>query len=303
MASPAEALPMTSTPAPGRRYVDADGVWHKQRIVSVTLYWGIHAACLLTLVTGVSALDLGLCVGLFWLRMFGITGGYHRYFAHRAFQTSRAFQFVLAVLGTMAVQKGPLWWASTHRVHHRNSDQPGDVHSPRDGFWHSHSAWIFDGRWDDTDLDGIRDFAKFPELVWLNQWHVVGPLLLAVLCFAIGGFSGLIWGFAVSTTLLWHSTYTINSLAHRWGSKRYETGDDSRNNLFLALLTFGEGWHNNHHHYMASARNGFFWWEIDITYYLLRGLEKLGLVWELRIVPKRLLHARRVRVGDLREAA
>jgi stearoyl-CoA desaturase (delta-9 desaturase) len=305
MASPAETLPTCESSAPEaspvRLRVNADGLWRQQRIISLSLYWGIHAACLLAFVTGVGLADVALCLGIFWLRMFAITGGYHRYFAHRAFRTSRAFQFVLGVLGTLAVQKGPLWWASTHRRHHRFSDQPGDVHSPREGFWHAHQGWIFCGDWDDTESDQIRDFAKYPELVWLNRWHVVPPAILAALCLAVGGWSGLIWGFCVSTTLLWHSTYTINSLAHRWGSQRYQTGDDSRNNAFLALLTFGEGWHNNHHHYMASARNGFFWWEVDITYYLLRGLAAIGVVWDLRPVPERARNAHRA--AELPKAA
>jgi stearoyl-CoA desaturase (delta-9 desaturase) len=278
-----------ATPIPAESTVDVDGVWSQQVIISVVSYWTIHAACLLVFVTGVSSLDLALCVGFFYLRLFGITAGYHRYFAHRAYKTSRAFQFLLALFGAASVQKGPLWWAAGHRIHHQKADQPGDMHSPREGFWHSHSGWIFEGRWDDTQLSQIRDFADYPELMWLNRWHIVPPIALAGLCFAIGGFSGLVWGFAVSTTLLWHSTYTINSLAHRYGSRRYETNDDSRNNLWLALLTLGEGWHNNHHRYMASVRQGFFWWEIDVTYYALLGLRKLGLVWDLRQPPRKVL--------------
>jgi stearoyl-CoA desaturase (delta-9 desaturase) len=253
------------------------------------LYWGIHASAGLVWFTGVDSVDLALCFGLFWLRMFGITAGYHRYFAHRAYRTSRGFQFLLAALGCMAIQKGPLWWAAGHRRHHRHADQPGDMHSPRSGLWYAHQGWIFDDRWTDTELDRIQDFTRYPELAWLNRHHYAPPLLLAITCLAIGGFSGLVWGFSISTVLLWHSTYTINSLAHRFGSKRYDTGDDSRNNLWLALLTLGEGWHNNHHRYMASARNGFFWWEIDITWYLLRALEKMGIVWSLRTPPTALL--------------
>ncbi len=249
------------------------------------LYWGIHLSCLLALFTGVSTRDLLLLAGTLSLRIFAITGGYHRYFAHKSFRTGRIFQFVLAALGATATQKGPLWWAGLHRRHHAYTDREGDVHSPKEGFWYSHQGWIFDPRWDATPLDQIRDFARYRELVWLNRYHFVPPLLLAVACFAIGGLSGLIWGFSISTTILWHSTYSVNSLAHRWGSRRYETPDTSRNNLWIALLTFGEGWHNNHHHYMASARQGFFWWEIDVTYYLLRALEAVGLVWDLREPP------------------
>ena len=219
--------------------------------------------------------------------MFAITGGYHRYFAHQTYKTSRAFQFVLAVLGATATQKGVLWWAGHHRIHHKYSDQPGrDVHSPQDGFWYSHQGWIFHGRWDGSSLDQIQDFARFPELVWLNRWHVVPPI-------AAGG--GLLrdrrlqrpaLGLRRSRpSLLWHATYSINSLAHRWGTRRYDTPDTSRNNLLLGLLTLGEGWHNNHHHYCASARQGFFWWEIDVSYYLLRALAAVGLIWDVREPP------------------
>jgi len=267
--------------------VDATRTW--VGTVSMVTYYVIHAACLLALYTGVSAVDVGLCLGTYYLRLLGITAGYHRYFAHKAYKTSRAFQFALAFLGCSAIQKGPLWWAAAHRRHHRYADQPGDVHSPREGFYWSHEGWIFDGRWDVTDVERIRDFAQYPELVWLNHWHAVPPLLLVGICYAIGGLSGVVWGVAISTTLLWHTTYTINSLAHRWGTRRYDTSDDSRNNWLLAILTLGEGWHNNHHRYMASARQGFFWWEIDVTYYVLRALERLRLVSDLREPPPELL--------------
>ena len=263
------------------------GPWQRQEVLSASLYWTIHAACLLVFVTGIGRFELALCLGLFWLRLFGITAGYHRYFSHRAFKTSRAFQFVLAVLGCAATQKGPLWWASHHRRHHARSDQPGDTHSPREGFWWAHQGWIFDARSSETEVARIGDLLAYRELVWLDRWHVVVPLALAALCWAAGGFAGLIVGYCLSTTLLWHATYTINSLSHRFGSQRYATGDDSRNNLWLALLTLGEGWHNNHHHYMASARQGFFWWEVDPTYYALRALAFFGVVWDLREPPAR----------------
>jgi stearoyl-CoA desaturase (delta-9 desaturase) len=281
----------------------AEGWWRRQTALSTSIYWGLHAACLLALWTGVTAFDLALCLGLFWIRLFGITGGYHRYFSHKSYKTSRAVQFVLAVLGVAAVQKGPLWWAGGHRRHHRYSDQEGDLHSPRKGFWHAHQGWIFTGEWDATEIDRIRDFARYPELVWLNRWHVVVPLLLVAACFALDGLRGFVWGFCISTVLLWHATYSINSLAHVWGSRRYETSDDSRNNLFLALLTLGEGWHNNHHHYMASARQGFFWWEIDITYYVLRGLAAVGVVWDLREPPAEILRPREIQAPPRKMAA
>ena len=274
----------------GERLGRTEGFWQeRQGALSEFLYWTIHAGCLLGFYTGVGPFDIALCLGLFWIRLFGITGGYHRYFSHKSFKTSRAFQLALAVLGCAAVQKGPLWWAGGHRRHHSYSDQEGDLHSPRKGLLWAHQSWIFSSQFEATELGRIRDFASYPELLWLNRWHVVVPLSLAIACYAAGGLAGLVWGFCISTTLLWHSTYTINSLAHRWGTQRYETGDDSRNNFFLALLTLGEGWHNNHHHYMAAARQGFFWWEIDITYYVLRGLQALGLIWDMREPPEDVL--------------
>jgi stearoyl-CoA desaturase (delta-9 desaturase) len=297
MASAADAGARTPDGIPLSR---VDGLWNRLDLLPRCLYWGVHAACLGALLTGISQADLWLLAVTFWVRMFAITAGYHRYFSHRAFRTSRAFQFVLAFLGASSCQKGVLWWAGHHRIHHAFSDQEGDVHSPRRGWWYSHQGWIFDPRTNPTPLERIPDFARFPELVWLNQHHWVPPLLLIGLCCATLGASGFVWGFAVSTTLLWHSTYTINSLAHLWGTRRYETSDDSRNNALLALLTFGEGWHNNHHHYQASARQGFRWWEIDVTYYLLRGLAALGLVWDLREPPAAVVDAGR---SELRPAA
>lgn len=279
---------------PDRAPTEADGALARVDYVSLTLYWGIHAAALGAIVwafvAGVSGTALALFAATFWLRMFGITAGYHRYFSHKSYRTSRAFQTVLAVLGASAVQKGPLWWCGLHRRHHRFSDGPGDIHSPRDGFYYAHQGWVFDKRWNATPLELIPDFARYPELRWLNRHHYVPPLALAVACAAIGGVEGLLWGFCVSTTVLWHATYSINSLAHLWGTRRYETTDTSRNNFLLALLTMGEGWHNNHHHYMASARQGFRWWEIDLTYYVLRGLAAIGVIWDLREPPASVVH-------------
>ena len=229
---------------------------------------------------------VALCVGMYYLRMFGITAGYHRYFSHRSYKTGRVFQYVLAWLGAISVQKGALWWAAHHRDHHRYSDQPEDVHSPvQRGFWWSHVSWILAYRYQDTDYSRIRDFAKYPELVWLNKHFLVPVFAFAVLMVSIAGFDGLYWGFFVSTVLLWHGTFTVNSLAHVWGRRRYRTSDESRNNFWIALITLGEGWHNNHHHYMSSTRQGFFWWEIDGSYYILKALSKVGLVWDLREPP------------------
>jgi len=267
-----------------------EGWYARHQLPARFVYWGIHASCLFVFTVGVTTGDLMLLAATFLIRMFGITGGYHRYFAHKTYKTGRVFQGVMAVIACTATQKGPLWWAGHHRGHHKYADQVGkDVHSPSEGAYYAHQGWIFDDRWDETPIDRISEFKRYPELVWLNRWHAAPPLVMGIACYAIAGLSGLVWGVAISTTLLWHSTYVINSLAHRWGTRRYDTKDTSRNNGFLALLTLGEGWHNNHHHYPSSVNQGFFWWEIDVTYYILRGLEKLGLVWDLREPPRELL--------------
>jgi stearoyl-CoA desaturase (delta-9 desaturase) len=229
---------------------------------------------------------VGLAAALYVLRIFAITAGYHRYFSHRAYRTSRAFQLVLAVLGTTAVQKGPLWWAAHHRDHHRFSDGPEDIHSPLErGFWWSHVGWILARRHAETKHERVKDLARYPELRWLDRWHLVPPLALAAGLLLAGGWPALLWGFFVSTVATWHGTFVINSLAHVLGRQRYATGDGSRNSAVLAVLTLGEGWHNNHHFYAASARQGFFWWELDVTYGALRLLAALRLVRDLRAPP------------------
>jgi stearoyl-CoA desaturase (delta-9 desaturase) len=192
--------------------------------------------------------DVLLCVGLYYLRMFGITAGYHRYFAHRTFKTGRVFRFVLALLGTLSVQKGVLWWAAHHRTHHKYTDQPGDIHSPKRGFWWSHVGWFLCTHHDATNWDRIPDFGSVPELRLINKHWLAPPVALAVLLLALGGPSALVWGFFVSTMLLWHGTFSINSVAHLFGWQRFATADTSRNSLPLAIATMGEGWHNNHHH-------------------------------------------------------
>jgi stearoyl-CoA desaturase (delta-9 desaturase) len=250
----------------------------------------MHIACIAIFFVGISLPAVLLCIGLYMVRMFALTAGYHRYFAHRAFKTSRFFQFVLAVVGTTAVQKGPLWWAAHHRKHHKYTDQEGDLHSPvTDGFWWSHIGWVISKKYDPTDLKGIKDFARYPELRWINKYHLIPVIALAVLCFVLGGWQWLVWGFVVSTVLLYHGTFSVNSLAHMWGSRRYATGDESRNNFLIALWTGGEGWHNNHHHYMASVKQGFYWWEIDFSYYALKMMSWMRLVWDLRLPPEQLL--------------
>jgi len=229
---------------------------------------------------------VALAVAIYGIRMLALSGAYHRYFAHRSYRTGRGFQLVLAFLGGTCAQRGALWWAGNHRQHHRHSDDPTDVHSPRQGgfFW-SHVGWILSKRFERTNHDLIRDFAGFPELRWLDRHHLVPPLVMLGTLLALGGVPAAIWGAFTSSVLLWHLTFAVNSLAHTFGSVRYATGDDSRNSPVLALLTLGEGWHNNHHHYPASSTFGFFRWELDVTYWVLRALSATGLIWDLRPLP------------------
>jgi stearoyl-CoA desaturase (delta-9 desaturase) len=267
-------------------------------------FLGLHLACLAALFTGVDPVALALCGAFYFVRMFGITAGYHRYFAHRSYKTSRVMQFLIACLGCSALQKGPLWWASHHRQHHRFSDTPDDPHSPHvTSFWWSHLGWILSEDHTHTPWHAIRDWSRYPELRWLDRNHWVPGILLAGLSFGIGYLTGglggawcaLVWGFVISTVILYHATFSINSLSHLIGRRRYATDDESRNNLFLALITLGEGWHNNHHHFQSSANQGFFWWEIDISYSLLRLLSLCGLVWDLRRPGAKVLTYRRIR--------
>ena len=267
----------------------------------------IHLACLAVLAVGVSPVAVAVAVALYLVRMFFVTAFFHRYFAHRAFRASRGVQFAMAVLGCTAGQRGPLWWAGHHREHHVTADTADDPHSPdHRGVLFSHTLWFLTRGAFATPAHRVRDWLRFPELRWLERLDWLPFVALAFACYALGawleraapslGTDGpqmLVWGFFVSTVVLYHATYTINSLAHRFGRRRYATRDSSRNNVWLALLTLGEGWHNNHHYYPASARQGFFWWELDVSYLLLRVMAALGLVRDLRPVPARVLAGQR----------
>jgi stearoyl-CoA desaturase (Delta-9 desaturase) len=260
---------------------------------------GLHFACFGVIWVGVSTTAVTVAAVLYAVRMFALTAFYHRYFSHRSFRTSRTVQFVFALIGAACVQRGPLWWAAHHRHHHRHADTDNDPHAPGvHGFLWSHAGWFLTPRAFRTDLARVRDLAAFPELRWLDRYDIAVPIALAAVLYSLGwalqrwapglGTSGaqlLVWGFAISTVLLFHATVTINSLAHRYGSRRFDTGDDSRNNVWLALLTFGEGWHNNHHFFPGTARQGFRWWEIDLSWYGLRLLALFGLVRDLKPVP------------------
>ena len=289
----------TAQEHPERRDLD----W--ARMIGLTL---MHVGCLAVFWVGFSWTAVGLAVGFYLIRAFGLTAFYHRYFSHRAFKTSRLFQFCGACWGALALQKGPLWWAAHHREHHRNSDQEGDVHSPHpEGFLWSHVGWLLYRCNSRVKQEFVRDWMRFPELLWLERLTPLFALALPLFLFGIGellrryapelgtnGWMLLVWGFFISTVFLYHVTYSVNSIAHLFGSRRFRTNDDSRNNWWVALFTLGEGWHNNHHHYQSSARQGFYWWEIDVTYYGLWLLARLGLVWDLRPVPHHMLERDRL---------
>lgn len=279
----------------------------------VVPFFAVHLVCLAVIWVGWSWPAVGVCVGLYFIRMFAITGFYHRYFSHRTFKTSRAFQTVMALWGTSCVQRGPLWWAAHHRHHHRHSDKEADVHSPHEhSFLWSHMLWITSRANFHTQLHEVKDLAKYPELRFIDRYDVLMPVVLGVGLTLLGwGLNAawpelgtgpwqmLIWGFFISTVLLFHGTCTINSLSHIFGSRRYETTDHSKNNFILSLITLGEGWHNNHHHYPAATRQGFFWWEIDITYYGLKILSWLGIIWDLKPVPEHVKAQGRVKKGQV----
>jgi stearoyl-CoA desaturase (delta-9 desaturase) len=278
----------------------------------------LHAGCLGVFFVGWSWIAVAVACALYFVRMFAVTAFYHRYFAHRTFRTSRIGQFVFAIMANASVQRGPLWWASVHRHHHKHSDDEEDVHSPGiRGFWWAHIGWMTSTRNFPTDYGRVKDLARYPELVFLNRFDLIVPICLALGTIGLGSIIGhvwpgshtsgaqmLVWAFFISTVVLLHATLCINSLAHTFGRRRYDTEDESRNSLLLALITLGEGWHNNHHFCMNAARQGFFWWEIDITYYLLKAVSWTGAIWDLHPVPARAYEAARARrTRQPREAA
>jgi stearoyl-CoA desaturase (Delta-9 desaturase) len=279
-----------TTPAPEKQPVSSPPkpslAERSLKQVSRAIFIGMHLACGLAFFYPPTRGLVALLVGSYLLRMWAVTAGYHRYFAHRSYKTSRVFQFVLALLGATAMQKGPLWWASWHRRHHKYADTPGDPHSPiLYGFWYAHIGWILSSKSDHADLSNVNDLVRFPELRLIERFWAVPLVGYALACFAVAGMPGLVWGFIVSTVAVSHVTFFINSIAHLWGSQRFQTKDFSRNNPVLAVLTLGEGWHNNHHYYMSSARQGFYWWEVDLSYYVLKLLAAIHVVREIREPP------------------
>ena len=283
-------------------YAEADGVENSEkpnwlRVIPLLL---LHFACASIIWVGWSPVALIVAILFYAIRMIGITAFYHRYFAHKSFKTGRVTQFVFALIGSAATQRGPLWWASHHRHHHYHSDTELDVHSPRKGAFWSHIGWFLSDKHFKTRLELIPDFARFKELVLLDRFDMIVPIVCIAFMYLLGsllnysypqlGTSGLqmlVWGYAISTVVLLHATLCINSLAHRMGSRRFKTdeNDTSRNNLLLALITFGEGWHNNHHRFPNSARQGLRWWELDLSFSVIKIMEKIGLVWSVNAGP------------------
>ena len=295
--------------------MDTDPAMAKPDWFRVMPFLLLHLSCLAVFLPGVgwSWPAVAFAFALYWIRMFGITGVYHRYFSHRTYKTSRVFQFILALIGASAVQRGPLWWAAHHRHHHRHSDEPSDIHSPiQRGFWWSHMFWFLTGNNYRTRTENIPDYAKFPELVLLDRFDTLIPILTGAGAFFLGiwispagvvhpGGQFLTW-WAISTICVAHGTFTINSLSHVWGKRVFQTTDTSRNNPWLAIVTMGEGWHNNHHHFQSSARQGFYWWQVDMSYYVLKSMSVVGLVWDLKPVPEKVLAEGRAKRGSMEAA-
>lgn len=259
----------------------------------------LHLSLLFGLCIPYTKAGLLLCLGSYCIRMFAIGGFYHRYFAHKTFKTSKTIEILFALIGTAAAQRGPIWWAAHHRGHHMFSDTPRDEHSPgQQGFMRSHILWFMSNKNFHTRYQFVKDLTKKKHLNYIDRFDGVIPLcylgLLALFGYIcqhatsihLTPFSAMYWGFSVSTVLLLHATFSINSIGHIFGKRPYKTGDKSCNNWLLALLTLGEGWHNNHHYWPASARQGFHWRQIDVSYYGLLLMKALRLIKDVRNVPQ-----------------
>jgi stearoyl-CoA desaturase (delta-9 desaturase) len=266
---------------------------------AIVVFWTVQASALLAFFVPLSWPLAALWAASHFVRAIGLTLAFHRYFAHRAFQMSRAARVFWTLVGTAAMQKGPLWWAGHHVNHHRFADRDGDPHSPAvSGFYYAHIGWFLnDARHDRIESGNavMRDFGGVPEIAWLDRYYFAPPLALAAAMYLAGGFEWLVWGFCVPTVTLAHATFAINTVNHLFGSRRFDTMDDSRNNAVTAVFAVGEGWHNNHHRYQRAARNGFFWWEFDPTWYVIRAMAAVGLAWDVQVVPVRVYAEARAR--------
>jgi stearoyl-CoA desaturase (Delta-9 desaturase) len=267
-------------------------------LIQVSIFWLIQASAVLIFAVQFRWAYVGLWAASHFLRAVGLTLAYHRYYAHRAFKMGRITRFVWTFIGAAAMQKGPLWWAGHHVNHHKFADRDGDPHSPMvSGVYYAHIGWFLnDTKYDRVDATNpvLRDFGPVREVAWLERNFWFPPTVLAVALFLAGGMPWLVWGFCLPTMTLAHATFAINSINHMFGSRRFETVDESRNNILTAFFAAGEGWHNNHHRFQRAARNGFYWWEFDITWYVIRTMQALGLAWDVQPVPKRIYEEARV---------
>ena len=272
----------------------------KQRAVLRFLrQFAFHLLPLGAIATGVQVWYLWWFIPLLVGRLLFVTAGYHRYFSHKSYQVSRVTQFILAFLAQTSIQKGVLWWAAHHRKHHQLSDKVGDPHNAKKGFWWSHMGWSFSDESQEADYALVPDLAKYPELVWLDRHPFLPPFVLGLIVLLVGGWGPFFFAFGLANIGVWHLTYTINSISHAIGTRRFATEDSSRNNPFLAILLLGEGWHNNHHAFPTSIRQGLYWWEVDITYYFIKLLSFVGLARGLRYPPQSAYGHKRVRDGHL----
>jgi stearoyl-CoA desaturase (delta-9 desaturase) len=258
----------------------------------IAVFWSVQVSALLVFFVPFHPALVGLWATSHFVRAVGLTLLFHRYLAHRAFKLNRVARFVWAFIGTAAMQKGPLWWAGHHVNHHKFADRDGDPHSPMvSGFYYAHIGWFLnDTRHDRVEVTNpvMRDFSPVPELALLERCFWAPPAILAAVMYLLGGMPWFVWGFCLPTMTLAHSTFAINTVNHMFGSRRFETVDESRNNPVTAFFAVGEGWHNNHHRFQRAARNGFYWWEFDITWYTIKAMEAVGLAWDLQAVPARI---------------
>lgn len=293
---------MVGSESPSEMDVVMKNTVTKSDLIRVIPYLLMHVACFGVIWTGTSTFAVSVAVAAYLIRMFAITGFYHRYFSHRTFKTSRPVQFIFALIGSASAQRGPLWWAAHHHEHHAFSDTDRDPHSPRQGqFLWSHTLWFIAERNFPTKTKYVRDWAKFPELVFLDRYDYFVPVIMAFCLLVFGYYFGeefgtsgpqlLIWGFFISTVALYHGTFSVNSLTHLFGTRPFMTRDNSRNNVFVALITLGEGWHNNHHFCPKSVKQGFRWWQFDLSYYVILVLKSVGLVWDLKTPSKKRIEA------------
>lgn len=231
---------------------------------------------------------IALAVLLLWVAgSLGVGMGYHRLLTHRGYKTPKWVEYFLTVCATLALEGGPFFWVAVHRLHHQNSDKAGDPHSPRDGGFWAHMGWIMTGRVMHNGsaelLPYVPDLRKDRFHTWISKWHWVPITILGLLILALGGWPYLMWGIFFRTVIGLHATWLVNSATHIWGSQRFPTGDTSTNSFWVAMLTFGEGWHNNHHAHPQSARHGLAWYEFDLNWYGISALRMLGLAWDIKL--------------------